>query len=345
MEMFGMIGGLAGAGASLAGGIMNAEEAEETRQMNWAIAVMNYQQRERERTEAIAMANKLRGEQKLGTTDIRGTRTHFVPGRGWVVEGAPDVLAMQKLQDAEQRKVLQHDLPQLRAHRDRNEQRSFGEEALAETYRQKLGNRFVPDDQAYEGLLLQSQTNMLDRAGRDAGRRLFTNVGRTGGNQRAYEETARTLARTTNEAYADAGLKAKLLSRGMGQREADERDKGLANLYNLFATRAGALPNVSYKPQNLDDAGTLASAQQGLLTAGNLATGAFGKKGGELDYLSPNMGWGNAVAGAGSALASAFRGMGASGQAGRGQVQGFGATGDANGNDIYTGTEGDWVQV
>lgn len=339
MEMFGLIGGLAGAGASVAGGLMNAEEAEETRQMNWAIAVMNYQQRERERTEAIAMANKLRGEQKLGTTDIRGTRTHFVPGRGWVVEGAPDVLAMQKLQDAEQRKVLGHDLPQLRKQRDLNYQQTFAERALAQTYMDKLKNRFVPDDQAYEGLLLQSQTRGLERASADAGRRLFTNVGRTGGNQRAYEETAQTLARTTNEAYADAGLKAKLLSRGMGQREADERDKGLANLYNLFATRAANMPNISYKPQNLDDMGTLAAGQQGLLTAGNLATGAFGKKGGELDYLSPNMGWGNAVAAGGSALASAFRGMGASGKSGG--VQGFGGTGnvDANGNSMFLENE------
>lgn len=334
MEMFGMIGGLAGAGASIAGGIMNAEEAEETRQMNWAIAVMNYQQRERERTEAIAMANKLRGEQKLGTTDARGTRTHFIPGRGWVVDPSEQVAALQKLQDAEQMKVLQHDLPQLRKQRDTNYAQTFPERALAETYRMKLANRFVPDDQGYENLLLQSQTNQLDRAQRDAGERLFTNVGRTGGNTRAYQETARTLARTTNEAYADAGLKAKLLSRGMGQREADERDKSLANLYNLFATRASNMPNISYKPQNLDDAGTLAAGQQGLLTAGNLATGAFGKKGGELDYLSPNMGWGNAVAAGGSALASAFRGMGAAGKSGG--VSGFGG-----GSDIYEGQPGD----
>jgi hypothetical protein len=330
MEMMGLFGGLAGAGASLAGGLINAEESEETRQMNWAIAIMNYQQRERERSEAIAMALKNRREQQLGTTDIRGVRTHFIPGRGWVVEGTPEVSAMMKAQDAEQMKKLSHDLPQLRAQRDRNYARSFGEEALADTYMRKLNNRNAVPDDAYAADLYEAQTRGLREASNDAGRRLFTQVSRTGGNTRAFESAANTLADASNSAYADAALKSKLLSRGAGAREADERDKGLANLYNLFATRAGAMPNVSYKPENIDNAGTLTSSQAGMLNTGSLATQMFGKKGGELDYLSPNMGWGNAVAGAGSALASAFRGMGAGSR-----VSGFG--GSSGGG--YGGTE------
>ena len=335
MEMFGLISGLAGAGTSLAGGIMNAEEAEETRQMNWAVAVMNYQQRERERAEAIAMALKQRKEQQLGTTDIRGVRTHFIPGRGWVVEGTPEVMAMQKAQDAEQMLKLTHDLPMRRKMMDRNYARSFGEEALADTYMRKLNNRYALPDDAYAADLYESQARGLREASADAGNRLFQNVSRTGGNVRAYQSTADAITGNANKAYADAALKSKLLSRGAGEREAQTRDNSLANLYNLFASRAGQLPDVGYKPENIDTQGTLAAGQAGMLNTGALATNMFAKKGGELDYLSPNMGYGNAIAGAGSALASAFRGMGAGSR-----VSGFGGSGGGgDDSDIYVGGE------
>lgn len=338
MEMFGMIGGLAGAGASIAGGIMNAEAQEETNQLNWAINVMNMQQRERERQEAIAMALKVRAEQKLGTTDIRGTRTHFVPGKGWVVEGAQSIKDMMALQDAEQKKVLQHDLPLRRNVMDRNYVRGLEDEALADTFRRQLNNTYTPDDKAFESDLYNAQAMGLREASGDAGRRLFTNVGRTGGNARAYGEVASNMMREDNAAYAKAALTSKLMARGSGEKEASARRNSLANLYNLFATRAGQMPEVNYKPQALDNEGTLAAAQTGLLGAGNTATSMFGKKGGELDYTQANMGWGNAVAAGGSALASAFRGMGAGKSGG---VQGFGGSGSSGDSDIYTATEGD----
>ena len=337
MEMFGMIGGLAGAGASLAGGIMNAEAQDETNQLNWAINVMNMQQRERERQEAIAMALKVRAEQKLGTTDIRGTRTHFVPGKGWVVEGAPGVLDMIALQDAEQRKVLTHDLPMRRSVMDRNYSRGIEEEGLADTFRRQLQNTYTPSDEGIASDLFNAQAMGLREASGDAGRRVFTQAMRTGQNSN-FGDIAGNLQREDNAAYAKAALTAKLASRGMGQKEADTRRSGLANLYNLFATRAGQLPETNYRPQSIDTQGTLPAGQSGLLSAGNTATSMFGKKGGELDYTQANMGWGNAVAGAGSALASAFRGMGGGGG---GRVQGFGGSGGGD-SDIYTGGEGDF---
>lgn len=331
MEMFGMIGGLAGAGASVAGGIMNAEAQEETNQLNWAINVMNFQQRQREHDEAVAMALKLRAEQKLGTTDIRGTRTHFIPGRGWVVEGAPDVLEMQKLQDAEQKNVLLHDLPQLRKQRDRNYVRSLGEEGIADTYRRQLANVRVGSDDAFANDLYKAATFGLRESSADADRSAYKQMFRTNSSS-AAPEVAGAMARENNAAYVKAALTSKLMARGSGQAEADKERNSLANLYNLFATRAGNMPTISYKPQNLDNEGTLPAGQTGMLTAGQAATGAFGKKGGELDYTQANMGYGNAVAAGGSALASMFRGMGAQ----RSGVSGFGGS-----SDIYEGQPGD----
>ena len=336
MEMFGLIGGLAGAGASLAGGIMNAETQDETNQLNWAINIMNMQQRERERQEAIAMALKVRAEQKLGTTDIRGTRTHFVPGKGWVVEGAPAVLEMQALQDAEQKKVLQHDLPMRRNVMDRNYSRGIEEEALADTFKRQLQNTYTPSDTELEGDLYNAQAMGIREASGDAGRRVFTQAMRTGQNSN-FDDIAASMMRENNAAYAKAALNSKLAARGSGQAVADNRRKNLSNLYNLFATRAGQLPETNYKPQSIDTKGTLDPAQAGLLSAGNAATGMFAKKGGELDYTQANMGWGNAVASGGAALASALRGAGGS----RGGVQGFGSSSGGD-SDIYTGGEGDF---
>jgi len=281
MEMFGLIGGLAGAGASLAGGIMNAEAQDETNQLNWAINVMNMQQRERERQEAIAMALKVRAEQKLGTTDIRGTRTHFVPGKGWVVEGGKGVLDMIALQDAEQRKVLQEDLPMRRKVMQRNYARGIEEESLADTFRRQLQNTYTPSDEGIASDLYNAQAMGIREASGDAGRRVFTQAMRTGNNSN-FDDLAASMARENTQ-------------------------------------------------------GTLPAGQSGLLSAGNAATGMFAKQGGTLDYTQPNMGYGNAIAGAGAQLASAFRGMGARGGGG---VSGFGGSGGGDDSELYTGGEG-----
>ena len=336
MEMFGLLGGLAGAGASLAGGIMNAEAQDETNQLNWAINIMNMQQRERERQEAIAMALKQRAEQKLGTTDIRGTRTHFVPGKGWVVEGSKDVLDMIALQDAEQRKVLQHDLPMRRSVMDRNYSRGIEEEALADTFKRKLQNTYTPSDDEFAADLYNAQAMGLREASADAGKRVFTQAMRTQNNSN-FGDIATNMARENNAAYAKAALSSKLMARGSGQKMADTRTNSLANLYNLFATRAGQLPDVGYKPQSLDTKGSLDASQAGMLNTGALATNMFAKQGGTLDYTQPNMGWGNAVASSGAALASALRGAGA-----RGGVSGFSGSGGGGSDELYTGSEGEF---
>src|SRR6187402_2903440 len=160
--MIEMLGGVLGAGASLYGGILQAEAQEDANRMNWAVNVMNYQQRERERAEAIAMSNKLRREQHLGSTDIRGTSVKFVPGKGWVTTGSPEVLEMMKLQDAEQRKVLTQDLPMRRKAMERNYARSLEEEGIADTFKRQLLNTGpARSDKAFEADLMRAQSDAI----------------------------------------------------------------------------------------------------------------------------------------------------------------------------------------
>jgi len=339
--MLELMGGLLGAGGGIAGALIGAEESAATRDMNWAINIMNFQQRERERAEAIAMANKLRAEQKLGSTDIRGTSVKFVPGKGWVTTGSPAVLEMMKLQDAEQKKQLSEDLPMRRKVMQRNYVRGLEDEGVADMYRRQLYNTApAASDDAFASELMQAQNMGLREATQDAGRRAFTQMYRTSNNSRAGD-IAGALAREGNSAWSKAALQAKLMARGSGQKEVDSRRNQLANLYNMFATRASQLPEVNYKPQSIDNQGQLDSATKGLLTAGGLATQTAGAKGGTLDYISPDYGMANAVGGGASALASAFRAAGAKGGS-QGGVQGFGGSGGSSDDDYYQGGQGDW---
>jgi len=331
--MIEMLGGILGAGASLAGGIMQAEAQDDANQMNWAVNVMNYQQRERERAEQIAMANKLRAEQKLGSTDIMGTRVKFVPGQGWVTTGTPQTQALIDAQRNEQMKQLNTDLPMARKVRERNYVRGIEDEGMADTFRRQLANTYTPSDKPFEQDLLNAQLAGLRESQQDAGRRAFTQMFRTADNSRSGDIAA-ALSREGGKAYTNAALQAKLLARGSGIKEADTRRNQIANLYNLFATRASQGTDVNFKPTNIDNSAQLNSAAQGGLTTGSLAVQSAGKEGGTLDYVKPNLGYGNAVAGAGSALASAFRMQGARDAYGGG-VSGFGGSGGGGGGSGY----------
>lgn len=340
--MFDMIGGVLGAGASIAGSIMNAEAMDRANDTNWRINLLNYYQRQYEREQAIAAANKLQKEQKLGFTDIRGTRTHFVPGKGWVVEGAPEVLAMQKLQDQEQRNVLTQDLPMRRKVLNRNYVRGLQDEGTADSLRRMFQNIRRGSDDAIAADLYNAQAMGLREASRDAGRRVFTQAMRTGNNSN-FAKIAGRLQEADNAAYTKAALQSRLAARGMAEKEFNEKRNAAANLYNMFATRAGQLPEVNYKPQALDAQGNADLASKNALTAGMDLTKMFAMKGGELDYISPNLALGNGIAGAGNQLASALRAGGARQQYERGGgVGGFAGTGgSANNFDDYLTTQHD----
>ena len=74
----------------------------------------------------------------------------------------------------------------------------------------------------------------------------------------------------------------------------------------------------------------------------------FAKQGGEFDYVQPNLGYGNALAGLGASVSSAFKGMGAQQayanrnnpqQQQGGFLSGFAGTGGGSSNNYYQGNE------
>lgn len=337
MSDFG-IGGLFSAGGAVIGGIMQAEAQDRATEANKMINFANMAQRAREIQDARNYAEKIRSEGKLGTQDIRGTTTKFVPGKGWVVTGSPALLAMMKAQDAEQMKQLTHDLPQRRKIMDRNYQRSFQDDAIADTFRRQLTNQ-VParGDEGYASDLYQAMTTGLREAGQQTGGKAYAQSFRSG-NTSNMPRLAGALQKANNQSYAQAALQATLTARGQGAREANDRRNQLSNLYNMFATRAAALPDVNYRPQPIDVNSNIALAAGQGAQNNQIGAQVMQMQGLRQDYEQPNFGYANAVGGGAAALGSAFNVMGAKkqydgsgGGSGGGGVSGFGATGGRGG--------------
>lgn len=330
-----MIGGLAGAAGSVISGMMAAKAANRAANINWQINLMNYYQRERERTEQLQRADQLLKEQKLGGSDIRGTRTQWVPGKGWVVTAAPSVKKMMDMQDKAQQDVLTRDIPMRRKVMERNYVRGLGEEAQADALLNAFRNVQLKSDEGIASDLYQAQARGIRESMNEASSKAFTRAARTAQNSN-FAPLAAALAEQSNKAYEDAALKSRMAARGMGRKDYEQQRQALAGLYNMFASRAGQVPDVAYKPASFGEGDVDAFSKMGL-SAGALAAQSAGKQGGSLDYIQPNYGMANAIGGGASALASALRLGGASarrsgsgGAAGGGQpeggVSGFGAS-------------------
>jgi len=341
-----MIGGIAGAAGSIVGGILAAQAADRAANMNWSLNLLNYYQRERERKEAMRRADVASAEQKLGSTDIRGTSTKFVPGKGWVVTGAEDVKEMMKLQDQAQKDVLTKDIPLRRKQQDRNYVRGLAEEGLAETFRKKLGNVYRGNDEAVAADLYKAMSSGIAESNRDTSRKMFTQAMRTGQNSN-FDDLAGSLSDASNEAYSRAALNARLQSRGKADEQYNAERSSNAQLYQMFAQRAAQMQDVNYRPQSFES-GDPADASKMALTAAGMGANYAAQKGGTMDYIQPNYGWANAAASAGSSLGSLGRMFGAQSQrrgSGGGAAGGGLTEGGVTGFGSTSGNEGQWSSI
>jgi hypothetical protein len=331
--MLPLLGALVGAGGSIAGGLIGAGAADTAAMTNWQINLLNYFQRERERKDAMREAASNKRDTKLGMTDARGNRVHFVEGVGWVTDLGEGQDEMQKLQDQEQRNVLTQDLPMRRRAMQRNEQRSLGEESLADMFRRNMLDVRRGSDASYEHDLMAAQTQGLEEAGRAGLDQAMRTAMRTGTSSSNIGRIAERHNAALMDAFRKAGLQAKVQSRGKADEEFERRRASEANLYNLFAGRAAQLPDVSYRPQPIDTNANanMSRGQAAMGSANQLATQVAAMKGGTLDYIQPNYGWANAIGGGASALASALRMAGTQGNG----VRGFGSPSSGSSDQLH----------
>lgn len=304
-----MIGALIGGLGTAAGGIFGAMASQDANEKNWQINLMNYYARERERRDQMAEARINKRENQLGMTDADGNSTKFVPGEGWVTTLSDESKQLNDLQKQEQLNVLTKDLPMRRRFMDRNETRSYEDESTADTLRRDMRTTRRGSDEELEALLYNAATNRMSQAYDEAQATTVREAQRTGSSN--ITKMLQGLNRDRAASYADAAMEAKLRARGSAEQEYQNKIGGLANLYNMFATRASVGPDVSYRPQNVDaGAGQMASqlSKQGIATGQFLAESA-GKKGGTIDYVQPDYGWANAIGSGSRALGSMFKGM------------------------------------
>lgn len=326
MDPFSMIGGGLGAVGGVVSGIMGAQAASEASDTNWEIALLNYYARNRERQDRIQEAASNKRDTKLGFTDGEGSTSKFVEGQGWVTQLADRAKQIQDLQRGEQKNVLQHDMPMKRRSMDRNEARSLEDESTADSLRRNMRDLQPGDDSQLENLLLESATHGLNRGYDEATGAAVREAARTDSSN-----TPRILSSINKdraESYAKAGIEAKLKAHGSGDKEYQQKRDSLANLYNMFATRASVGPDVSFKPEQIGKTNDLFASQgsKQQLGAGNSLADAFGAKGGTMDYTQPNYGPANAMGGGASALAGMFRGMAG---------QGFGGSASSSNTPFY----------
>jgi hypothetical protein len=298
MDPFSLIGAMVGG----VGSIIGAGESADAQEKNWQVNLLNYYLRERERKDRIQAAEQSRNDTMLGATDARGNRTHFVPGKGWVQELSSEDAALGDAQLREQMASVMEDAPRKRRSEQRNEERQLTEENTA------------------GGLL--NEFEQIQRENPESIRRLLSGYA-AGGINEAFDDTAGDALKTaTRMGSSNAGSivssigrqRAKALSQAMQESAikatevADnnylQRRQGVGSLYNQFAQRAAAGPSSQYAPQSTGgNTSQLMSQFAQLFSGDNRALeGAFGQKGGEMDYMQPDMGLANAFASIGGLM-------------------------------------------
>lgn len=299
MDPLSLIGGL---GSGIAG-MFAQEGADET---NYNIALMNYYQHQDDMRRQRQMAEQVMHDQKLGATDARGNRTHFIEGVGWVTDMSPQGKTMMDAQDREQMQVLNHDLPAKRAKMDENLQAQIPERQQANALLTMFRNNLIrrPTNDATEGWIRDAETRGINQAADDGLNTAARGAVRSGNSN--FGSVVAAVNKSRMDKLAGAFTDAKIKAKDYNAQSFDAKQSGLANLYNTFATRASQMPGVSYQPQNLDnDANNLLrtfsqQAQQGY---GDLFSAASAKSP-DFEYKAePNFGLANT-------LQQAFAGMG-----------------------------------
>lgn len=226
---------------SALGSFMGANESSNTNRSNQQIAMMNYQQQERDRQEALRarmeamqLAERARGESQLGMTTAEGDRVYFDPQRGWVTSLGPITQALQgrNIQAGTQADALLRELQRF--------QPMTGERMSGLLY--DKATRGI--NEAFEGQLAQ-------------GLRTATRQGNT----RLAGELQGQSSKRQGEALRDAAINAELQGRQYADTFNTGQRNALANLYSAFAQQAaGKVGPTQYIPGLASQAGGATNA-------------------------------------------------------------------------------------
>lgn len=289
------IAALLGFGGSLISGGLGAMAQSEAANQNYAINLLNYYSREKERRQSIQAQRQATQDNKLGTTDAYGNRTHFVEGKGWVTDLDPKQQALQDIQYDEQLQSAVGDTALRRKQTQQNYGRQQVEGDVADSFLRQM-EALQPTSTDSDANLLYGQAarginDAFDKTQAAAMRSsLRSGASNTG-------QILADLARSRSAQLADASTNSYLQAKqNAGQDYAQKRGQ-LAQLYNAFASAARQSPDITYNPVNtaagtLGTTNALMNLQSG---ANNQLAAAYARQGGTMDYVEPQMGWANAL--------------------------------------------------
>jgi len=295
------LGAILGGVGSIAGAFSSARQQEETNKTNQMINMINFMMRQQEREDMLRQAQKQETMAMEGTRDAQGNVVRYVPGKGWVTILSNESQEMQDMQQAEQAQVLGQDLPMRRRQLKENAGRQVKEGEIANQLREELTRVRVDPERLKAEMLAgasRGTNDIFDKLVSSAAR----NAVRTGSSNfgSVLAATGKERAKALSDQMASIP--------GQARQQAAQLEQGekanLTNLYNAFANRAGAMPGVSYAPQNITGTADQFLGQGAArgASAGGAMLSALSRSGPSFDYQQPDDGFGAALGVTGQAI-------------------------------------------
>ena len=304
--MFPLIGALAGAGGSIASALIGSNSAHDQAVSNYMIALMNYQAQQEQQFYQRSMAQNLMHKQDQGFTDAMGSRTHYEPGKGWVVDLSSDAAGLQGAQNAETLKEIANDQSVKRNILNRNAGRQADEGDYANAILSDMRNLRPTNPTNLYYSLLGEGSKGVNQAYDATQHSLSLDALRTRASNAGPILTS--LARDRANSLSDMFMKARTNALSLAPQLDSEAKQNDANLYNMFASRAAAMPDVSFAPPNAAQSATaggvqaMDNAQTGLGYLYNAAS----QKAPQFPYQPADYSRANAIGAAGSSISSAL---------------------------------------
>lgn len=300
------IAALIGAAASIGSGLLGAGATNKANQQNLAINQQNLNAGDRERLQQLFAAQKLERETKLGTTDAFGTRTSFFPGEGVKTIASDEIQRILDASTYEQEQQLTVDAASSRRIRETNAKRALDSGMTADSLLQQF-LRQVPSETNEIRRVLDLDTSRGFNQGFDkAQNQAFIQALRAGTGSDSLASTIQQTGDQRGRTLASMFAGNRTQAEGIAATRDDQ--SGLANLFNLFATRGAGAASAPPAPSG---AGAEANKLTGLFANRKAQSdaaliNAAGRRGGRSDYMVPNFAPATAFGGIGEGLLSYF---------------------------------------
>lgn len=231
------------AGATIVSGLLGYSAAQDAEQRNADIARFNQAQSIADNRLQRMIAERIRQETQLGSTDVYGTRTRFIPGMGWVTEAAP---GQQSIADAAQR-AQQFDVAGREATRQELAREATdaarSENRLAEEMLRRVRQRDRPDRREVEQELIAQGEAGRNAQARDIARGVNRSLVRQG-NTSNVGDIISARAQASEEAARSARAQARSTSRDIVRQEGAEDTARGTQLYQALRNRAEGRPAI-----------------------------------------------------------------------------------------------------